>query len=316
MYTRWKNRWLRENSGLSRAEARDRMNATLCEEIAEANRLARSRTPAAALARTRDERRRRARERVHANRPGRFFAKKEAPVGWSLNAHLDDMSFPFEFGYNGKEVSIKKTDVERLKPGKWFTDDIVNTYMVLLGGDGNPGSTTSIFLSSLFFTNFTMTERGELGSGRPDPRYYGQPARKRHELVQRWTRKLDTTGPVKIFVPVNAGNSHWFMIMIDVKNKKVVSMDSLGSSSGRAGARKEMLGWIEAEHASKQKPFRLEEWSSVQKNVPQQKNGYDCGPFSCMFAAFMSNDKRMSFLQGDLPKMRKRIAWSILHAEL
>lgn len=314
MYTRWKSRWLRENPGLSRAETRDRMNATLCEEIAEANRLARSRTPAADLARTRDERRRRARERVRANRPGRFFAKKEAPVGWSLDSHLDGMSFPFKFGHNGKQVLINKSDIERLKPRNWFKDDIVNTYMILLGGDGNPGSATSIFLSSLFFTKFTMTERSEIGSGKPDPGYYGQPAAKRHELVKRWTRKLDTTKGVKIFVPVNEGNYHWFMIMIDVKNKKVVSMDSLSSS--RRDERAEMLGWIEAEHASKQKPFRLEDWSSVQKIVPKQKNGYDCGPFSCMFAAFMSNDKRMSFLQGDLPKMRKRIAWSILHAEL
>lgn len=322
MYTEWKDRWLRENPGLSRTEARARMNETLCEEVAEANRLARSRTPAAALARTRDERRRRARERAGASRPGRFFAKKEAPAGWSLNAHLSGMEFPFEFEHvaraGGRRLreTMSKDTVERLRPTQWFTSDIINAYMTLLGTEGNPGSATSIFMPSFFFTRFTVTERNLLGSGVPDLRYVGKPAGKRHELVKRWTRNLDTTKPIKIFVPVNVGNSHWFMIMIDVKNKKVVSMDSLRSSSGRADERNEMLGWIEAEHASKQKPFRLEEWSSVQKNVPKQRNGYDCGPFSCMFAAFMSNDKRMSFLQGDLPKMRKRIAWSILHNEL
>lgn len=296
MYTRWKNRWLRENPGLSRTEARARMNETLCEEVAEANRLARSRAPAARLARTRDARRRRARERAHANRPGRFFAKKEAPYGWSLNAHLRDMEFPFLFAHVLRSGG-------RIREERMDEDDHVNAYMALLGGEGNPGSVTSHFMPSFFFTKYTTnTERVSADS--------------RHKLVKRWTAKLNTTESIKIFVPVNVGRHHWFMIMIDVGNKKVVSMDSLKSDEGRAGARNEMLGWIKAEHASKKKPFVLKEWRSVQKKVPRQLNGHDCGPFSCMFAAFMSNDKRMSFLQGDLPKMRKRIAWSILHNEL
>lgn len=97
--------------------------------------------------------------------------------------------------------------------------------MALLSGAGNPGSTDSIFMSSFFFSKFTLTERTQLGT--PDPQFVNQPPSVRHALVARWTRALNTTGPVKIFVPVNDGNSHWFLIMIDVKNKKIWSMDSL-----------------------------------------------------------------------------------------
>lgn len=52
----WKRDWLRDNPGLSPTATKARMNATLCEEVAEANGLARARTPAAVLAQSRDER--------------------------------------------------------------------------------------------------------------------------------------------------------------------------------------------------------------------------------------------------------------------
>ena len=91
-------------------------------------------------------------------------------------------------------------------------------------------------------------------------------------------------------------------------------MDSLRID--REDAREEMLGWIEAEHKAKRKPFEISEWTHAMKKVPKQNNGYDCGPFACLYAAFMSNDKNLTFLQGDIPKMRRRIAWSILNTTL
>lgn len=99
--------------------------------------------------------------------------------------------------------------------------------------------------------------------------------------------------------------------MIDVEHKRVYSMDSMGRD--REQARNQMLGWIEAEHAKKYQTFPAG-WRGVKKTVPRQMNGHDCGPFTCLFAAFMSNNKRMTFLQGDLFKMRDRIAWSNLHS--
>lgn len=184
--------------------------------------------------------------------------------------------------------------------------------MHLLQGEGNPGSATSIFMNSLFFAKFSCWDDRRRGR---DLAYFGTPPGKRHDLVKRWTRNLDTTNKKsKIFVPVNSDNNHWYMIMIDLENKKVLSMDSLRID--REDAREEMLGWIEAEHKAKRKPFEISEWTHAMKKVPKQNNGYDCGPFACLYAAFMSNDKNLTFLQGDIPKMRRRIAWSILNTTL
>lgn len=292
LYSEWKQAWSEENPGWSRSASRARMNDYLCEEIRGA-------------------------------RPGRFFAKKRAPDDFILTeASIEKMDFPFMFKHarasGGRAVGepMTKLTVKRLLPGKWFGDPIINSYMSLLGGAGNPGSSKSIFMSSYFWSQFTLTDTGSMEKfGTGDTNFLGKDANKRHKLVWRWTRKLDTTAKdMKFFVPVNAGNSHWYMMMIDADKREVVSMDSVGKD--RVNERRDLLGWLAAEYKEKKKPFKLEDWTHRKKAVPKQQNGHDCGPFSCMFAAFMSNDKRMSFLQGDLPKMRKRIAWSILHMTL
>ncbi|CAM9207656.1 unnamed protein product [Pylaiella littoralis] len=317
MYNVWKHDWSLRNPGLSRSAARAKMNETLCAEIDQDRRLAQARTPPSTLE---DERRRRYHEASLTK--GKFFAKKSVPHDWSLNAHIKWLQtkgqIPFEFRHQRRSdmKTVKEAftldHLRSLRAGAWFKDTAINAYMALLSGTGNPGSTTSIFMTSFFYSRFTVTENTRIGP--PDPRFFNRAPGVRYQLVQRWTRSFDTTGPVKIFVPVNAGGCHWFMIMIDVKNKKIWSMDSMGVN--HTNARKEMLAWIEAEHASKRKPFVRSQWTSAQKTVPRQLNNYDCGPFTCLFAAFLSNEKRMTFLQGDLPKMRNRIAWSILHGTL
>lgn len=188
MYNTWKQNWLMANPGLSRSDAKARMNETLCAEIDNINRLAQSRITAATWVRTRDERRGRARTRI-PRPPGRFFAKKGTPDGWSLTAHIQTMTFLFVFQLPRRQV-IQQGSVQSLGAGRWFKDDIINAYMALLSSDGNPGSRTSIFMNSFFFSRFTLTENTRLGA--PDPRYVNQPPSVRHALVQRWTRNRTT----------------------------------------------------------------------------------------------------------------------------
>ncbi|CAM9190186.1 unnamed protein product, partial [Ectocarpus sp. 12 AP-2014] len=188
---------------------------------------------------------------------------------------------------------------------KWYVDEIINPYMILLSGEGNPMHKSCLFMNSFFYTKFKAEKDAHLANAS---------AKERHVLVKRFTKNKVSTGPVKIFVPVNVGRSHWIMIMIDVKSKRVVSMDSLNSPND--GVRNDMIDWIEQEHRSRRRKFDRREWTSSAKKVPQQTNGWDCGPFALMFAAFVSNDKKLNFNQEDVPKMRNRIAWSILNRQL
>ena len=343
MYRRWKLRWARENPGLDARAARAKMNADLCRDIAASNRRARSRNSSSRMKATRPDRRKTARDNTvrrkkeaakaakaakakaaakKKNKSGSsgtsdassFFAKKEVPSGWNLYKKLKGLSsFEFKVGSGASRsgVFMRGNTLDSMKPGEWFDDDVITAYMTLLQGKGNPSSSKGIFMSPLFYGKFTA--RGD-NSGAVDPAYFGQSAAVRHPLVKRWTRNLNTTGPVKIFVPVNHGNTHWTLIVVDVKNKQVISVDSFNSD--RLTARKEMLGWIEQEHIAKGKAFNRQQWKTLKKVAPRQTNGYDCGPFTCMFAAFINNDKPLAFKQKDMAKMRARLVWSILNLKL
>ncbi|CAM9158328.1 unnamed protein product [Ectocarpus sp. 12 AP-2014] len=290
MYEVWIVDWDLANPGLTRSVARERMNETLCQQIA-------------------------------MDRPNtRFFAKRDVPPDWSFNSHIKALRLTNSdsFAYlkypikktSFEVVTIRKKGVESLKPKGWFTDEVVDAYMTLLSGESNPSSKKCRFMSSDLYADFAAHD---------DPNFASASSKARHRLVKDLTRKKVTTGKVKIFVPVNTSTGrgqkdHWIMIMIDVENKRVVSMDSKGLEN--SAPRNVMLDWIEQEHRARRRKFVRADWSSSAKSVPAQHHVYDCGPFACMFAAFMGNEKRLKFASDDMKTMRARIAWSILSAKL
>ena len=77
--------------------------------------------------------------------------------------------------------------------------------------------------------------------------------------------------------------------------------------------------YIADEHQDKKKePLPdAEEWELVpcERNTPRQRNGYDCGVFTCMFADFISKDCPLVFGQNHINQCRERIALSIIKAK-
>eukprot|EP00977_Amphora_coffeiformis_P012558 scaffold3132_cov158-Amphora_coffeaeformis.AAC.3 len=74
--------------------------------------------------------------------------------------------------------------------------------------------------------------------------------------------------------------------------------------------------YIKDEHKDKNKePLPdEEEWRLIpcERDTPRQRNGYDCGVFTCMFADFISKDCPLVFGQDHVNQCRERIALSIL----
>ncbi|CAN0472771.1 unnamed protein product, partial [Ectocarpus sp. 8 AP-2014] len=192
-------------------------------------------------------------------------------------------------------LRLDGNSLKTLMPRKWLNDDAINAYMFLL--QHNSSNQKNIFLNTFLYTQFKDKA--------PDVR---------HVLVREYTSDLNTTGPVKIFVPVNHDLNHWTLIVIDVDKKQIISMDSFNGD--REYAMSEMLGWIEQEHIQKSKSFDKREWTMLNMEVPIQKNIIDCGVFVCMFAAYFANDRPFTFTHRDMTKMRARLAWSILNRRL
>ncbi|CAM9934400.1 unnamed protein product [Ectocarpus sp. 13 AM-2016] len=173
----------------------------------------------------------------------------------------------------------------------------------MLRSNENPSSASCIFMPTYLYTKFA----GPLprnASRDPDDE-----AKERYKLVRGWTRGVDTLGKEKIFIPVNLGNKHWILVYIDMRRKRVLSLD--GFRRPRYVVRTNVLDWLGEEHRAKRVPFDRREWASMEKKAPTQTDGNSCGPFVCLFAAFLSNNRPLSFKQGHVPAMRERIVWSI-----
>mmetsp|Transcript_1767 Transcript_1767/g.2814 ORF Transcript_1767/g.2814 Transcript_1767/m.2814 type:complete len:95 (+) Transcript_1767:1-285(+) len=78
-----------------------------------------------------------------------------------------------------------------------------------------------------------------------------------------------------------------------------------------------ILEYLKDEHlAKKHTPLpHMEEWTIVgcTSDTPTQRNGFDCGVFTCMFADFLSTDCPLVFSQNHINQCRERIALSIMN---
>jgi sentrin-specific protease 1 len=136
--------------------------------------------------------------------------------------------------------------------------------------------------------------------------------------VKRWSKNVpgkDIFGLDKVFIPVNMSNVHWTCVVIFVQERKIQFFDSMAGDG--MYYMKALLQYLKDEWASKnngQELPHLSEWKLVSTTLdtPRQKNGYDCGVFTCMFADFLSMDSPLSFTQEHITQCRERIALSIL----
>ena len=134
-----------------------------------------------------------------------------------------------------------------------------------------------------FFTSFFFTKLLGGDGGRGDYSY---------KEVERWGGKVpgkDIFKLDKIIVPCNCSNMHWTCLCVYVQERRIVYYDSM-NGSGRHFLNG-MMRYIEDEHAAKmggplpnKDDWVLEEDSSC----PQQRNGCDCGVFTCMAAECLS----------------------------
>jgi Ulp1 family protease len=52
------------------------------------------------------------------------------------------------------------------------------------------------------------------------------------------------------------------------------------------------------------------------QNIPSQKNGYDCGVFTCIFAEYSSREEEFDFSQAHMKYLRNRMIYEIVNAKL
>ncbi|KAM3337412.1 ubiquitin-like-specific protease ESD4 [Capsicum galapagoense] len=203
--------------------------------------------------------------------------------------------------HKNSNIEITGEILQCLRPGQWLNDEVVNLYLELL--KEREKREPEKFLKCHFFSTFFYNK---LISGREGYNY---------QSVRRWTsqRKLGycLLDCDKIFVPIHK-EIHWCLAVINKRDKKFQYLDSL---KGRdVNVLKVLARYFVDEVKDKSgKSIDVSSWKQeFVEDLPEQKNGYDCGVFMIKNADFYSRDIGLCFNQGDMPYFRKRTAKELL----
>lgn len=111
--------------------------------------------------------------------------------------------------------SLTRSSFDKLQPGKWLNDEIINAYIKLINArSAQRGLKNAYVLNTFFFTLIEqMLERG-------DYQYS-----KLQRTLKRLNVKLDEYSLTVI--PINVKNNHWLCAGIDLRSRTVYIIDSL-----------------------------------------------------------------------------------------
>jgi Ulp1 family protease len=193
--------------------------------------------------------------------------------------------------------------IQLLKPSAWLNDEVINFYMAMLQERSNLLKGECHFFASHFFTRLIGPERNQ----------------RDFRGVMSWSKKFNVFSRDKVFIPVNIINNHWFLIVVHVQKKEIVSYDSFNND--HTFYLDILMDWLlfEANDSSAMKkkvrkakpPINKTEWTLRKEQVPQQHNTCDCGVFIIMFADFILENIPLTICEPDMLDFRLKIALAI-----
>ncbi|CAN9502419.1 unnamed protein product [Ophioblennius macclurei] len=202
------------------------------------------------------------------------------------------------------KLRITQRDLATLQEGGWLNDEVMNFYFSLvMERCCGEAEHLRVYSFSTFF--FPKLQGG--GGGQPGG----------HGAVKRWTKSVDLFQFDLILVPLHLG-VHWALAVIDFKSKMVKSFDSMGQRHDDICSL--LLLYLKEEHkAKKGRELDNANWtvrSFRASEIPQQKNGSDCGVFACKYADYIARGRPLTFKQCHMPLFRKLMMWEILNKKL
>jgi Ulp1 family protease len=204
-------------------------------------------------------------------------------------------------------VDLTRGQLQCLRPGEWLNDEVINFYYKLLQERSNMGVSGGLkcwFPNSFFWPKL---------SGKNSKEYS-------YKEVRRWTikAKVDIFQLECVVFPMNIGETHWAMGAIDLRARGFRYFDSM-LSRPPPNFVAFLRRYVGDEHSAKKgRPLEgVDEWELLPAEglVPQQRNGYDCGVFTCCFGEYFSESKPFSFDQADMPDLRLRLAARVMQAD-
>ncbi|XP_017336876.1 sentrin-specific protease 2 isoform X1 [Ictalurus punctatus] len=196
------------------------------------------------------------------------------------------------------KLRITQRDLVTLQEGSWLNDEVINFYLnlVMARTEQEVGGRKVYCFSTFFF-----------------PKLHGGG----HAAVRRWTKAVDLFLYDIILIPLHLG-VHWSLAVVDFRAKSVRSYDSMGQRHDDICNL--ILMYMKEEYEVKKgKDLEILKWTVTSlraTEVPQQKNGSDCGVFVCKYADYIARGRPFTFRQCHMPYFRKVMIWEILNQKL
>ena len=108
--------------------------------------------------------------------------------------------------------------MERLLPGKWLNDEIINGYVSLINEREKEQNLGNVYIFNTYF--YTMIE-GMLKRGDYD-------YKKLERILTR--KKINLRNYKTVVVPINIKKYHWLMLCADLVEDKFYVIDSMKAS--------------------------------------------------------------------------------------
>lgn len=237
-------------------------------------------------------------------------------------------------GHPYRNGALHASDLRTLTQGKWLNDEVINCYLELVtdscegaAGRAGPGR-RCLAMTTFFYT--ALTEHG-----------YD------YKRVQKWMRGA---GPLAsydyVIIPVHRV-CHWTLAVVDVRKRNIAYYDSFGRNEIGKQVCEHLSRWLidvedemkaneikDVEEIDKEESGEEEDDDDKEKEkeeemdneeggekswniifpdgIPLQKNGSDCGVFTCKYAECVAFGIPFNFSQKDMPRIRDAMTYELV----
>ncbi len=210
-------------------------------------------------------------------------------------------------------TNIYRKDIRRLRDKEQLNDEIICFFILLL---------KSKYDNVHVFNTFFMKKLYDGWEGHDtDPKNLSE-VKFVFEAVSRWTRNVNVLRKKWIFIPIHVKPTrHWVAIAVNMYDKVMYFLDSLGPCLGKDDYLSATQYWIENEMTTRTevKEIRESYWDDWElRDVDnRQENGYDCGVFVCMnFWCLLNNVPLSHTRQENILSFRHLMTISILRKNI
>lgn len=132
-------------------------------------------------------------------------------------------------------------------------------------------------------------------------------------FVKSWCKREKVFKHDTVLIPINIANSHWTLVHIQPKKRKITYLDSFrGKNVSCVELVKEFLIERRKEERENEIMWQVE----YRQDIPKQTNSYDCGVFVCLNAMAICLGQDPKYKQQDIENFRKQIFLQILQNRL